>query len=344
MTIFIKDDLRASVEAATGGLCTVLYTQKSQPTFMRTLPKFNLEDIDPALGTGTHPAFIVGGQEVDSIQIGMYQGIRKSGELLSLPGVIPSVSATHQNFLNDARACGAGFGLTTNAAYAALALWTAKNGTEPRGNTNWGRHHLMTYETAVRQDGGSIGEAAGDGKTLTGSGPSSWRHDGSPAGIADLVGNIWEFSPGVRLVDGEIQIIANNDAALLGTLDDSAPWKAILESGSLVAPGTANTLKYHTNNGIEIGTTIDKTKASASKAFSTISAVSGITIPAIMKSLMLAPSLSVEGTLYANDEGERYPYRGGDWGASGSAGLGALYLGSAASSASNHLGARPAKV
>jgi hypothetical protein len=28
--------------------------------------------------------------------------------------------------------------------------------------------------------------------TLAGSGPLSWRHDNTLAGIADLVGNVWE--------------------------------------------------------------------------------------------------------------------------------------------------------
>ena len=38
MTIFIKDDLRASVEAATGGLVTVLYTAAGHPSYMNVIP------------------------------------------------------------------------------------------------------------------------------------------------------------------------------------------------------------------------------------------------------------------------------------------------------------------
>ncbi|WP_319557889.1 hypothetical protein [Thiomicrorhabdus sp.] len=344
MTIFIKDDLRASVEAATGGLCTVFYTEKNQPTFMRMIPKFNLQDIDASLGTGVHPAFVVNGQEVDAIHVGMYQGIRKNGELLSLPGVLPSVSAPYTTFLNEARSCGAGFGLTTNAMYAAISLWIAKHGTEPRGNTNWGRSHLMTYETGVRPDSGAPGAATGDGKTLTGSGPLSWRHDGSVAGIADYVGNCWEFSPGMRIVDGEIQVIADNNAITLGDFGDSAPWRAILQDGTLVNPGTANTLKYSSNNGVEIITGIDSTKASVSKVFSTVAAASGVTIPAIMKALMLAPSLLSSGTLYVNDDGQRYPLRLGRFHDAGGAGPGALSLYNPASAASSTICARPAKV
>ena len=60
-TIFIKDSLRASVEAASGGKQTVLYTGSGQPTYMNVIPQFNLQDVDTVIGTGVHPAFIVNG-------------------------------------------------------------------------------------------------------------------------------------------------------------------------------------------------------------------------------------------------------------------------------------------
>ena len=63
-TIITKDSLRSSVEAATGGLCTVLYDDAGHPSFMRRIPKMRIEDLYPDLGlTGTHPAFIVNGVE-----------------------------------------------------------------------------------------------------------------------------------------------------------------------------------------------------------------------------------------------------------------------------------------
>ena len=41
-TILIKDALRQSVEAASGGLQTVLYTAKGQPSFMNIIEKFDM--------------------------------------------------------------------------------------------------------------------------------------------------------------------------------------------------------------------------------------------------------------------------------------------------------------
>ncbi|EML3987540.1 hypothetical protein RFG92_005347, partial [Klebsiella pneumoniae] len=83
-TILIKDALRQSVEAASGGLQTVLYTAKGQPSFMNIIEKFDMSVIDPAL-SGTHPAFIINGTEVSQILVGTYTASLINGELLSLP-------------------------------------------------------------------------------------------------------------------------------------------------------------------------------------------------------------------------------------------------------------------
>jgi len=367
-TIFVRDELRAAIEAATGGLCTVHYTQSGQPSYFRWIPKFNLEDLGPDYGTGVHPAFIVDGVVRDGLWIGMYPGIVKNGELLSLPGVDPTVSQPYTYFVNAARACGAGFHVMTNAEWAASALLTAKSGAQPRGNTNYGRAHDATWETARRVDGGTPGSTSGTGRTLTGTGPLTWRHDGSPAGIADLVGNVWEFTPGLRLVDGEIQVLESNNAATAADFTDAAPWKAIrLSDGALVAPGTAGTAKYdslvaYSDNGIvnnlgsfQIDDVVDFRNGPAgdnsvsydynSIAFNSLAADTGITIPSIMKALLLAPgSIAINGHIWMRNHGQRYPLRGGTWGIGADAGLGALYLNNTTSNAYWSIGARPAKV
>lgn len=363
-TIFIKDDLRRSVEAATGGKMTVLYTATKQPTFMHVVPRFNLDDIDPSLGGGVHPAFIVGGVEKSEIFIGSYPGIVKNGELLSLSGVDPKAAANHDYFVNAARAAGPGFHVTTNAEYAALALWCWKNGYQPRGNTNYGRSHEATYETARRQDGGVPGDVNGTARTLTGSGPASWRHDNTHSGISDLCGNIWEWSPGMRLMDGEIQVIANNDAALNNTdmSRTSTAWRAIRAvDGILVAPGTAGTLKYdattETGGGIILSDNITNRLGesgsdlnsgnSASLSMKNMTSKEGLNVPAIAKALGLFP-VSTEGMkndgFYMRNFGERLPFRGGGWSSGAGAGVFAVSLSNPRSGASTLLGARPAFV
>ena len=367
-TIFIKDDLRAGVEAASGGKTTVLYTAKGQPSYMNVVPKFMLEDVaDSAgtLGTGVHPAFIVNGIEKSEFFYGAYQGIIKNGELLSLPNVNPSRSSNFDTFSNTARAAGAGWHVGTNAEWAALLLWCHKNGFTPRGNSNYGRSSDATYETGRRIDGGTPGVTSGDPAILTGSGPASWRHDNTANGISDLVGNIWEWQTGMRLMDGEIQIIPNNDAVTADLSAASAAWKAIrLSDGALVDPGTAGTAKFDSptatttgNGGTPIlsasivnrnGTLGDSTSTAGSMtaAFNAITTAAGVTAPALLLALGLFRHKDVadSDSIYLRNYGERLPLRGGNWGLGAAAGLRALYLNDPRTHAYGSIGARPAFV
>lgn len=127
---FLKDTLRESVEAATGGKVTVLYDDKGYPSYMNVIPKFKVEDIDASLGTGVHPAFIVGGVEKSEIFIGQYQAHVKDGVPVSMPGFKPTRSI---NF-DEAKSCcknkGQGWHLMTNWEWAAMALYSAKENKE----------------------------------------------------------------------------------------------------------------------------------------------------------------------------------------------------------------------
>src|SRR5699024_7789618 len=81
----------------------------------------------------------------------------------------------------------------------------------------------------------------------TGSGPASWRHNNSLAGISDIVGNAYEWTPGARLVDGEVHIIKDNDMSLDDTdhSANSSAWRAIdYQTGDLVSPGHANAVRF----------------------------------------------------------------------------------------------------
>jgi len=341
-SIYVKDDLRAAVEAASGGKQTVLYTASGQPSIMNIIPKFNLEDIDESLGTGIHPAFIVGGVEKNELFIGTYPGILKNGELISLAGVDPSGSVNHDNFVNAARKAGPGFHVMTHAEYSAIALWCWKNGYQPRGNTQYGRSHEAPFETARRRDGAAPGETDGTARVLTGSGPVSWRHDNTPNGIADLTGNLFEWSPGMRLWDGEIQVIANNDAALNATdmSRESPAWRAIKASdGSLVAPGTAGTLKYDasapgTTGNIVLSDVINNRLGeigydenigdSIGTNYKGITAKQGLSVPPIARALGLFPFIQdgiKSDRFYLRNYGERLARRGGAWNSGARAGL-----------------------
>lgn len=356
-TIFIKDDLRASVEAASGGHQTVLYTAKGQPTFMNVFAKFNGPDVAAGLPAGIYPAFIVGGVEKSELFLGSYPGIVKNGELLSLPGVDCATYINHDTAVAYARACGAGHHVMSNIEFAAMALWCRANSFQPRGNTNWGKSDAAAWETGRRIDGLAPGTASGSGRTLTGSGPVSWRHDNSSSGISDLCGNVWEWTPGMRVDMGEIQIIANNDAALNATDFGAAStaWKAIDgANGALVAPGSANTVKYATSGTAPYtlvrasgqsfeGMTNPGTTPVGATALALLKAYGLFPVAALLGGTIATPAANSDA-FYLNAEIEALPLRGGNWDYAASAGVFSLSCYSARSDAINVIGARPAFV
>lgn len=360
MTIFIKDDLRASVEAATGGLVTVLYTAAGHPSYMNVIPKFNLQDIDVSLGTGVHPAFIVNGAEKSELFIGQHMGCLKDNNLLSFPGAVPQVGANFDAFRGWAANNGPGWHMMTHAEWAAIALWSWKNGTMPRGNNQYGRDIGSPWEVARRVDGDTPGNATGNGRHYTGSGPASWRHNGQASGIADLNGNVWEWMGGLRLNNGEIQMLPNNDGAdnSKDQSRTSSLWKAIKASdGTLVAPGTAGTLKYDatTANGTG-GNMLSDTVTSrsgnvdeddningTSQTIESMGLKAGLTVPPIAKALCLYPPGAGLGgdTLWMRNHGERMMMGGGRYSDGSLAGVFARYAKSNRQDVYIDVGARP---
>lgn len=352
LTILVKDSLRQSVELASGGEQTVLYTAKGQPTYMNIIQKFDLSSIDASL-SGTHPAFIVNGVEKPEIFIGTYQGKIVSGELLSLPNVDPTVSTNFTNFLAAARASGNGHHLITNAEWSAVALQCYKKNQQPLGNSYYGRSSEDPLLVGRRADGLNPGDTSGSARTLTGSGPVEWRHNRKPSGIADLAGNVWEWNAGMRLVNGEIQVIADNNAALLAIDmgESSVQWKAIDgETGNLVTPDgngtTVGTVKYANSGTADY--TINGASFGAIRNLSTTKPVTAAAL-AKLKALCLYPhnenTASYNGDqLYKDLTAERVPIRGGSWDSAATAGVFALYLNHVRTGAHTSLGARPAFV
>lgn len=345
---------RERVEDASFGRNTVMYDDANHPSVMVAVPCFPESDVLVGGANKPHPAFIVGGVVKPFIYISKYQshtvGAGATLRAVTLRGVDPGNTITFDNSLLACSQKGTGWHCMTNAEWAAIALLCKARGFMPRGNNNYGKDCSVAAEKAVP----SYLESAQTARTATGTGPVAWSSDGSPFGVYDLNGNVYEWVGGLRVNEGEIQVLPNNDAAINTKLQTvgSTEWKAMLQDGSMVAPGTADTLKYDfvavpvSGGAGKINTT---TQANASafysyNTFETEAVSAGVTVPNLAKLLGIAPIDGSHGAdgLYVNTSGERCAIRGGHWGNTSNAGVFFLDLINARSAAGSYLGFRSA--
>lgn len=323
------DDLSMAV-ASFGGNNKVIFDDLEKPSIMVGIPKMKYSDLITGGTQDTLDVFKVDGVEREMLYISKYINVVVNDRAYSLPMKDPKAYIDFDTSLAVCRAKGAGWGLTPNGLWGAIMLWCNRNNFLPRGNTNWDRSYEKAYEKGVNT---YIDGSHGGGRTATGSGPATWYHDGSPAGIADLCGCMWEWTAALRTVNGEIQIIpyGNSMKADCDMSATSTEWKAIKPDGSFVNPGTTGTLHYDfVSNKIVIGTSTNSTFAN-STPLSQVAAASGVNIPQIIKALGLIKDTndiySATGhQLYVNTDGERLPFRGSSFNSASYGGLGALYL------------------
>ena len=315
------------------------------PSVLVYIPKFKNSDVLTGGNDSTHPAFIVNGVEIPGFYYGKYQAKVYNSVAYSLPGEDPTASINFDTARARCEAKGAGWHLSTNAEWAAIALWCKKNGFLPYGNNNYGKDSRESNYKAVP----SYYESNKIARVATGTGPISWSHDKTMAGIWDLNGNVWEWQGGIRLVWGELQILANNDAADPDNPQNatSTCWKAInAADGALVDPESKTTdssahvsgktvkLDY-VNNKWTYSTSITNAKdESRSCAFYQVTADSSIGDAAkvMLRALALLPDSDVTTDVYEGDYmwwnngvAERCVFRGGSWSYGAYAGVFCLY-------------------
>lgn len=319
------DDLKLSIEALSGGKNTVLFDDLGMPSVMVPFPKLKMSDLIAGGSENIHPAFSVDGVEKSVIYVSKYQNIVLNERGYSLPMRDPRASLNFDQAVTYCRNKGKGWSLTPYSLWSAIALWCRKNGTMPRGNNNYGADHAYGHEKGVPTyyESGKIARCA------TGSGPNTWNHNWMPDGIADLNGNVWEWCAGMRLMNGEIQIIpyANCMAADASMGASSTLWKAIAADGTLVEPGTAGTLKYNYVSGHIQLTSGDITPEDTWRGdtYQNMTLDSALTVPEIAKALLIYPDepggdYGGDGH-YMNNSGERLPLCGGRWDGTSGAGV-----------------------
>ena len=337
---------------------TILTDDKGLPSVMVYVPKFKMSEVIEGGTDSTHPAFIVDGVERSGIYISKYQNKAYNSRAYSLPGEDPTASINADTARQYCESKGAGWHLMTAMEWGAIALWCKKNGWLPYGNNNYGKDtREKTYEAVPTYEYDDSGHHIG--RVATGTGPVTWSHNKQLDGIYDLNGNVWEWTDGMRLVYGELQILENNNAANASNLKTaaSAAWKAIDgKTGALITPNgsgtTTNSLKldYVSSKWKWItGEITSKDDSSRSCLFFNVSAEEGVVDKAkeILHALAMLPDETedkYEGDYFwaNNAQAERFPFRGGDWSDGTSAGVFLAYLSDARSYVGASIGFRSA--
>ncbi|MGU5686875.1 hypothetical protein [Aeromonas caviae] len=334
----ILDAERYALERATGGRQTIIRDSAGNANAMFVLPRFSYADLGMTadMGTGDVTAFDFGSGSIKSeIFIGAY--LASGSGAVSAPRQDPRASLDHTAARAACAAKGAGWHLMTVHEWAAIALWCVANGYEPIGNTNWGRSHAKTWMVGDRADNRAPGDTAGTGRTQTGSMGSEATHTRTLGGIADLVGNVWEWQDGLLLQDGRFKLSSHNTQAEVdwafadAFLDASTPT-----GGSAILSNAVNNRLGAIGDNANAGNSANVEWRAMTKSGSYVSNQA-------MKRLLLEPANALpQGRLYMRNFGERLPYRGGAWGDGANAGLAALSLSSSRAYTHPLIGFRPA--
>ena len=214
----------------------------------------------------------------------------------------------------------------------ALIMWLSmKMGTEPRGNTYYGRSHESgyEYECAIRSDGLAPGTVSGTAKHRNGSGPSTWSHNKERWGIYDLVGDMYEWTDLLKTVDGLIYMPNDN---YFGLEEASWPSQGVYIDNTIAGSGGVPILNTSRENALTDPNYTYTTHSSL--AMTAEYDALDLVVRQRMLKVGIAPKIvgaginpwSPKGTLFMRNCGERLPLCGGSWSDTSLAGLACLYL------------------
>lgn len=243
------------------------------------------------------------GKKVKEYAISKYPNTLIDGIPYSLPFQEPAVNVNFDQAIKLCESKGHGWHLITNDEWAALARQSWENDTVPTGNTGSGKSHSHPEQKGITYKDSY-------GKTLAGSGSIEWNHDRTAEGVSDMVGNVWEHVGGVRFLNGQVQIIPNNEAAAgADQSPDSKEWTAIYTPDG-------DPVYYNVKDEeIVLQPTAPDAKAYDGVPFCNLHERADMDVPDKLIELGLypAPNYESEEYLWLDTDGERCVYRGGYW-------------------------------
>lgn len=304
----------------------VIYDNAGIPSVMRRFKKVTNKELFGG-SDETNAAFIINGQEYDEIYISVYLNTMINGKPYSLPYAPPATNITNDEAAKVCFSKGDGWHMLTAAEWGLLANTSKKLGTLPHGNTNSGSYHADESEKGLKLESSS-------GKTLTGSGPSTWTHDHTPEGVHDLCGNVWEMIRGLRIFNGALQAAENNNAAEdIDLTENSLNWKDVTDDSG---------------NDINIsvrGDEIDINTGEEANDDYTGAPWKNVKINCKSEQLKELALYNGEENAYLyvdSTDGEYFPIRGGNWANGAHAGVFCTHLSNPRSRSSTLLGFRSA--
>ncbi len=339
----------------------LLVDDKGYPgVYVQRAPR-RLSELLTAGDNSVHPAFLVNGAEVSRLLIGKFQGKLHNNRIYSLPGEDPITDINLNNYEAYCKNKGIGHHCITAAEWAFLALCAKKDGLQPKGNNDYGKDRSETSSyVAIPAYKDSSGKTC---RVATGTGPLTWSDTGDITGIFDLNGNVWEWTAGIRLVFGELQVIPQNDAAdpKCDTSASSNRWKAVNANATsyadlFIAPDgsgtTPNSAKLDfVSSHWQWQPNAITNKGGHSATFATITYASGISAfcKMYLQAMALGPDDGAVAADYNGDyfyantgEAERCAFRGGGWTGGVRYGIFVLSFDTPRSHQIGNLGGRPA--
>ena len=256
------------------------------------------------------------------VDICVHEASNSGGKAVSQAGLDPWTSINTDTSRSRCEELGDSWHMAGAYERALLGWIMLSKNFQPRGNTEYGRAYDAVNEFGMRQDGLVPNDRAGTARVLTGSGPDTWRHDGTPFGVSNWVGNVWERDEGWKMVNGQFYV-----SEYLG--QPEAEW---------IATGR------YINSGHVFSMTAPPAAVASNQVWGSLTKSSDYEGHELLQRLLIEPidcTKSLKGRFYYNTDGERCPVRGGSWYSASNAGPAALNCSDPRSYASSIIGFRP---